>query len=442
MAGELFKAMAGVDIVHVPYKGSSGARTDILGGQVQMMFDAITTMARTRSAGKRQGARHHRQGALVGAARRADGRRSRRARLRGGDLARHHGARGHAPGDRRALNAEITKIVSRPEVREEWARQGAVPMAMTPDEFARYLSDDIAKWARIVKISGAKADHDELAQREAVGRCTLTSRGAPRRGWSARWSEDFRAAHRREVAGTFSAVGAMREKLARRRAMRHRHPDRAQVAELAAPGACCPAPRAARRRAHRRRSARGEPCPTSPTGRLRATLLAARGIYFPTRSATAGIHFMKVLAGWASTTRSRRASCRFPNGATAMRELARQGRGPVGCTQITEIRYTPGVALVGPLPPEFELATVYTAAVAADARQPMAGGVLRRRRRARGRRSTRRARWILMRTRVPRAAMRRDPIRPPCALFSPSSVPAGATPRRQQRHDRRQATIS
>src|SRR5262249_17298845 len=52
MAGELFKAMAGVDIVHVPYKGSSGARTDILGGQVQMMFDAITTMAPNVQAGK------------------------------------------------------------------------------------------------------------------------------------------------------------------------------------------------------------------------------------------------------------------------------------------------------------------------------------------------------------------------------------------------------
>src|SRR5438034_5364173 len=52
MAGELFKAMAGVDIVHVPYKGSSGARTDILGGQVQMMFDAIPTMAPNVQAGK------------------------------------------------------------------------------------------------------------------------------------------------------------------------------------------------------------------------------------------------------------------------------------------------------------------------------------------------------------------------------------------------------
>ena len=100
MAGELFKAMAGVDIVHVPYKGSSGARTDVLGGQVQMMFDAVTTMSEHAKAGKVQRARHDRQDALVGAAERADDGRGRRARLRGGDLARHHGAEGHAAGDR------------------------------------------------------------------------------------------------------------------------------------------------------------------------------------------------------------------------------------------------------------------------------------------------------------------------------------------------------
>jgi tripartite-type tricarboxylate transporter receptor subunit TctC len=56
------------------------------------------------------------------------------------------------------LNAEITKIASNPETRAEWSKRGAVPMAMTPDEFSRFLTDDIAKWERIVKISGAKPD--------------------------------------------------------------------------------------------------------------------------------------------------------------------------------------------------------------------------------------------------------------------------------------------
>ena len=56
------------------------------------------------------------------------------------------------------LNAEVVKIVTRSDVRDEWAKQGAVAMVMTPDEFTRYMSDDIAKWERIVKISGAKPD--------------------------------------------------------------------------------------------------------------------------------------------------------------------------------------------------------------------------------------------------------------------------------------------
>ena len=64
MAGELFKAMAGVDILHVPYKGSAGARTDMLGGQVHMMFDAIATMTEHVARGQGEGAGHHRTHAL------------------------------------------------------------------------------------------------------------------------------------------------------------------------------------------------------------------------------------------------------------------------------------------------------------------------------------------------------------------------------------------
>jgi tripartite-type tricarboxylate transporter receptor subunit TctC len=66
--------------------------------------------------------------------------------------------KGTLPEIVRRLNAEITTIVGRPEVRDDWARQGAVAMRMNPEEFGRYIVDDIAKWERIVKISGAKAD--------------------------------------------------------------------------------------------------------------------------------------------------------------------------------------------------------------------------------------------------------------------------------------------
>ena len=54
------------------------------------------------------------------------------------------------------LNGEIAKVLKRPEVQQAWAKQGAVPMIMTPAEFDRYLRDDIEKWARVVKLSGAK----------------------------------------------------------------------------------------------------------------------------------------------------------------------------------------------------------------------------------------------------------------------------------------------
>jgi molybdate transport system substrate-binding protein len=105
---------------------------------------------------------------------------------------------------------------------------------------------------------------------------------------------------------------------------------------------------------------------------LRASLEAATSLYCPdTERATAGIHFAKVLTALdlhdAVAARLRT----YPDGATAMRELAQSVEPwPLGCTQVTEILYTPGVRLVGPLPAEFELATVYAIAVAADSPHP------------------------------------------------------------------------
>jgi len=158
MAGELFKAMAGVDIVHVPYKGSSGARTDVLGGQVEMMFDAVTTMSEYAKAGK------VRPLATTG--------KTRSTVLPIVPTMNEAGVAGYEaviwlgvmapkatpPAIVNRLNAEIRKIVSRPEVRDEWAKQGAVGMLMSPEEFSRYVADDIVKWERIVKLSGAKPD--------------------------------------------------------------------------------------------------------------------------------------------------------------------------------------------------------------------------------------------------------------------------------------------
>ena len=158
MAGELFKAMAGVDITHVPYKGSSGARTDVLAGHVQMMFDAVTTMAPQVRSGKVK--------AL------ATSGRARSPVMPEVPTVAESGVPGYeaviwlglmapaktAPAIVAKLNVEIGRIVNRPDVRQEWARQGAVPMSMGVDEFGRYLREDIDKWANVVRISGAKFD--------------------------------------------------------------------------------------------------------------------------------------------------------------------------------------------------------------------------------------------------------------------------------------------
>jgi tripartite-type tricarboxylate transporter receptor subunit TctC len=158
MAGELFKAMAGVDILHVPYKGSAGARTDILGGQVQMMFDAVTVMAP-----------HAREGKVKALATSGT---SRSSVLPNVPTVSESGVPGYEatiwlgimapkntpPAIVNKLNAEIVKILSQPQVKGDWEKQGAIAMAMSPAEFEKYMNADIVKWERIVKISGAKPD--------------------------------------------------------------------------------------------------------------------------------------------------------------------------------------------------------------------------------------------------------------------------------------------
>ena len=99
MAGELFKAMSGTDIVHVPHKASGDARNSVLSGNVQMMFDAITVMSELAKAGKVRALATTGKGAQPAHARPADRRRD-GSRLRGDHLARRDGAEGHAEGGR------------------------------------------------------------------------------------------------------------------------------------------------------------------------------------------------------------------------------------------------------------------------------------------------------------------------------------------------------
>src|SRR5512146_1354013 len=174
-----------------------------------------------------------------------------------------------------------------------------------------------------------------------------------------------------EIVGSFGPVGAMRDKLLAGEPADLVILTKALIAELAAAGRVLPDTSAELGRVRTGVAVKqGDPIPDiSNAAALRATLLAAREIYFPDpERATAGIHFAKVLErlGVRDTLAPRLRP--HASGAAAMGAMSRaSGHGLLGCTQITEIMITPGVTLVGPLPGEFELATVYSAAVCADA---------------------------------------------------------------------------
>ena len=106
---------------------------------------------------------------------------------------------------------------------------------------------------------------------------------------------------------------------------------------------------------------------------LQAAFRAAEGIYFPDpKLATAGIHFFKVLQALGLDVELADRFHTYPNGATAMRAMAQASSAQViGSTQVTEIKYTPGIDLVGLLPHEFELATVYALGIPTQAHEPM-----------------------------------------------------------------------
>lgn len=158
MAGELFKALSGTDILHVPHKSSGDARTSVLSGQTEMMLDAITTMAphakagRVRALGTSGQKRSDVMPELPTIA---------EAGVKGYETTIWLGIMapaGTPQAIRERLNAEITKVTSRPDVVQTWAAQGAVPMKMSVAEFDQYLHADIAKWAKVVKIAGARTD--------------------------------------------------------------------------------------------------------------------------------------------------------------------------------------------------------------------------------------------------------------------------------------------
>jgi tripartite-type tricarboxylate transporter receptor subunit TctC len=156
MAGELFKSMSGTDILHVPHKASGEARNAVIGGHVQMMFDAITTMTENAKAGQ---ARPLATTGLKRSPLTPDVPTVAEAGVPGYEATIWLGVmapKGTPQPVIDKLNSEINKVINLPEVKEAWGKQGANPMPMSPSEFEAYLNKDIEKWANVVKTANIK----------------------------------------------------------------------------------------------------------------------------------------------------------------------------------------------------------------------------------------------------------------------------------------------
>ena len=159
LAGELFKAEAKVDIVHVPYKGAAPALQDVIAGHVQMMFATAASVVPHIQSGKvRRAGGHHAQ-AHRGVPGPRDHRRARPQGLRRHHLARPGGAVAHAEGgDRDAASRHRRGARTMPAVRKSLGDLGVDIVGSTPEEFAAYIKAEIPKWTAIVKASGAKLE--------------------------------------------------------------------------------------------------------------------------------------------------------------------------------------------------------------------------------------------------------------------------------------------
>jgi tripartite-type tricarboxylate transporter receptor subunit TctC len=153
MAAELLKSLTGIDIVHVPYKGSTGMRTDILGGQIQILFDSIPTMASMVKSGmvRALGTSGKTRSSIL-----PDVPTIAEAGVPGFQFSQWVGfmapkATPQPIVDK--LNGAITNILGRPDIKTAWEAQGATPMVMTEAEFTAFMTAEIAKWAKVIQAN-------------------------------------------------------------------------------------------------------------------------------------------------------------------------------------------------------------------------------------------------------------------------------------------------
>ena len=158
LAGEMFNTMARVKLVHVPYKGVTNAFSDLLGGQISLMFPGAPIALPQARAGKLRALAttgEKRAPAAPELPTVAE------TGLPGYEVSVWYGMlapAGTPPATINRLHAEIAKIVQLPEIAERWAVLGAEPVHNTPEQFATFLRNDLVKWTKVVRDSGAKVD--------------------------------------------------------------------------------------------------------------------------------------------------------------------------------------------------------------------------------------------------------------------------------------------
>jgi tripartite-type tricarboxylate transporter receptor subunit TctC len=158
LSGELLKALSGTDILHVPYKGTGPAVTALLSGEVAMYFTTVPAAVPLVKSGRVRalGVTSTKRTPLM-----PDVAPIAEAGLQGYETGTWHGILVPAATPRdivQRINAEVVKILAQPDVREKLLGQGLEPVGGTPAEFGAYLKAEIAKWAKVVKASGAKAE--------------------------------------------------------------------------------------------------------------------------------------------------------------------------------------------------------------------------------------------------------------------------------------------
>ena len=158
LAGELFDAMAGVKMVHIPYKGNAGALTDIVGGHLDVVYNGITSAVALIRGGK---LRALAVTSLQRSAALPDVPTLDESGLKGFEAVAWNGLSAPARTPREVIakiNADVIKIVNAPELRERLKAEGSDPVGTTPEQYAAFLRDEVAKWAKVIKFAGVKSE--------------------------------------------------------------------------------------------------------------------------------------------------------------------------------------------------------------------------------------------------------------------------------------------